>query len=104
MTDDTSMALCLAHSLIYCKAFDPVDQTNRYSSWANYGYMSSNGKCFDIGRTVASALRRYQGTGDPFTGSTDPWSAGNGAIMRLAPVPMFYALSQEKTIYSNREQ
>ena len=29
-TDDTSMALCLAESLIECKGFDPVDQMKRY--------------------------------------------------------------------------
>src|SRR3569833_728828 len=28
--------------------------------------------------------------GDPFSGSTDQYSAGNGSIMRLAPVPMFF--------------
>jgi ADP-ribosyl-[dinitrogen reductase] hydrolase len=39
---------------------------------------------------VGAALRRYQATGDPFSGSTDPRSAGNGSLMRLAPVPMFY--------------
>ena len=31
------------------------------------------------------------GPGDPFSGSTDPQSAGNGSIMRLAAVPMFFA-------------
>ena len=29
-TDDTSMALCLAESLIECRGFDPVDQLTRY--------------------------------------------------------------------------
>jgi ADP-ribosyl-[dinitrogen reductase] hydrolase len=39
---------------------------------------------------VGAALRRYQATAEPFSGSTDPRSAGNGSLMRLAPVPMFY--------------
>lgn len=90
-TDDTSMALCLAHSLVFCQGFDPVDQMNRYCNWYNFGYMSSTGECFDIGATVASALRRYLETKDPFAGSTDPQAAGNGALMRLAPIAMFYA-------------
>lgn len=97
-TDDTSMALCLAHSLVYHKAFNPVDQMYRYCNWANYGYMSSTGECFDIGGTVLGALQRYQQTLNPFSGSIDPQSAGNGALMRLAPVPMFYAVSLEKTV------
>jgi len=97
-TDDTSMALCLAHSLLHKKGFDPVDQMNRYCNWQYHGYLSSTGECFDIGATVASALNRYIQTKDPFAGSDHPRTAGNGAIMRLAPIPMFYALSHELTL------
>lgn len=89
-TDDTSMALCLAASLVACNGFDARDQMERYCRWRDEGYLSSNGRCFDIGNTVASALARFQRTGDPMAGSTDPHTAGNGSIMRLAPVPMFY--------------
>jgi len=96
-TDDTSMALCLAASLIYRKDFDATDQMNRYCNWRNVGYMSSNGCCFDIGGTVSAALSRYLNAGDPFAGDPSPRTAGNGALMRLAPVPMFYAPSAEAT-------
>lgn len=89
-TDDTSMALCLATSLVECNGFDAHDQMERYCKWAETGYLSSTGTCFDIGNTVASALRRFRQTGDPFAGSSDPNSAGNGCIMRLAPIPMFF--------------
>jgi ADP-ribosyl-[dinitrogen reductase] hydrolase len=84
------MALCLGTSLVECRGFDPKDQMDRYCRWAEEGYLSSTGTCFDIGGTVAAALKRYRRTGDPFSGSTDPWSAGNGCIMRLAPVPMYF--------------
>lgn len=89
-TDDTSMALCLAHSLIHKKGFDPVDQMNRYCNWYQYGYMSSTGECFDIGATVAAALNAYMKTGNPFSGSIDDRSSGNGSLMRLAPIAIFY--------------
>ncbi|MCG7562921.1 ADP-ribosylglycohydrolase family protein [Pseudoalteromonas sp. McH1-42] len=89
-TDDTSMALCLAHSLLRKKAFDPTDQMNRYCDWYRDGYMSSNGKCFDIGMTVSDALRKYLETRNPFSGSIDQFSSGNGSIMRLAPIPIYY--------------
>lgn len=87
-TDDTSMALCLAASLVE-RGFDPEDQIERYCRWAEDGYLSSTGLCFDIGNTVAGALRRFRQTGDPKAGSTDPRSAGNGCIMRLAPVVIY---------------
>ena len=90
-TDDTSMALCLAESLIQCGGSDPADQMRRYVRWADEGYLSSNGRCFDIGNTVSRALARFRRTGDPFAGSTDPAAAGNGSLMRLAPISMFFA-------------
>ena len=96
--DDTSMALCLATSLVEKGGFDPRDQMERYCRWAEQGYLSSNGRCFDIGNTVASALRRYRQTGDAFAGSEDPRSAGNGSIMRLAPVPMFHASDRDAAV------
>ncbi len=89
-TDDTSMALCLAESLVSCGGFDPADQMRRYVQWWKQGHLSSTGACFDIGVTTRTALARFQSTGDPFAGSTDPHSAGNGCIMRLAPVPMYF--------------
>ena len=52
-TDDTSMALCLAESLIEKKGFDARDQMERYLKWYRTGYLSSTGECFDIGRTTA---------------------------------------------------
>lgn len=88
-TDDTSMALCLAESLVEKGAFDPADQMSRYLDWWQRGYLSSNGTCFDIGNTVRRALIEFQRTGNPYAGSRDPWSSGNGSLMRLAPVVMF---------------
>lgn len=97
-TDDTSMALCLAASLIECQGFDPVDQLSRYLRWYREGYLSSTGDCFDIGNTVRQALYTFEQTHAPYCGSTDPYSAGNGSIMRLAPVPLFYARNPEEAI------
>ncbi len=97
-TDDTSMALCLAHSLVHSRGFNAADQMNRYCNWRSVGYMSSNGRCFDIGMTVASALDRYLLNGDPYAGSPDPRAAGNGALMRLAPVPMYFCENIEAVV------
>lgn len=97
-TDDTSMALCLAASLIESGGFDALDQMRRYVRWRDEGYMSSTGFCFDIGNTVSDALRRFTATSDPYSGATDRWSAGNGSLMRLAPVPMLYAADAEEAV------
>ena len=97
-TDDTSMALCLATSLIQTGGFDPMDQMERYVRWRREGYLSSTGECFDIGITVSEALSRFERTGDPYSGSTHPRSAGNGSLMRLAPVPMYFAGNARESI------
>lgn len=90
-TDDTSMALCLGESLIECRGFDPLDQMQRYVRWYREGYLSSTGVCFDIGNTTRAALHHFEQTSDPYAGSNAPNAAGNGSIMRLAPMPLFYA-------------
>lgn len=90
-TDDTSMALCLAKSLLDCPAFDPADQMRRYCRWYRQGYWSSTGRCFDIGNATRAALVHFERDGQPFAGSADPHKAGNGSIMRLAPAALRYA-------------
>ena len=102
-TDDTSMALCLADSLIACGGFDAADQMSRYVRWWQKGYLSSTGTCFDIGNATRDALSRFRDTGEPFAGSTDPYSAGNGSLMRLAPAPLFFASDPELAIRMSGE-
>jgi ADP-ribosyl-[dinitrogen reductase] hydrolase len=89
-TDDTSQALCMLASLVTHDVFHPIDIMDRFIRWYNDGYLSSTGTCFDIGNTTISAFKRYLKTGDAFAGSTDVLTCGNGSIMRLAPVPMYY--------------
>jgi ADP-ribosyl-[dinitrogen reductase] hydrolase len=97
-TDDTSMALCLGASLLAKRRFDPIDQLERYTRWRRDGQMSCTGRCFDIGGCVASALDRFERTREPYPGETGDMSAGNGSIMRLAPVPIFFADNPRKAI------
>jgi ADP-ribosylglycohydrolase/protein-tyrosine phosphatase len=90
-TDDTSMALCLAESLIERSGFDPVDQLERYERWYREGHWSSIGRCFDIGNATARAVERFERTNEPFPGDANPNAAGNGPLMKLAPVALAYA-------------
>lgn len=128
-TDDTSMALCLASSLINEKCFNPYDQLVRYKWWYKNGYLSSTGQCFDIGNATRSSLeefcRRQKDLKRHFDCKSDyeldhlPLHAvqsvnfdvncsnrsvaGNGALMRLAPVPLiFYQTPQIAVEYSGQ--
>src|SRR4051794_39418129 len=90
-TDDTSMALCLAESLVECGGFDPVDQLRRYVRWYRHGHWSSTGECFDIGNATRAALERFERTGEPYPGDKAPDAAGNGPLMKLAPIALAFA-------------
>lgn len=85
-TDDTAMALALADSLHANPALDEADLMGRFSRWYRQGEYSCTGRCFDIGITTSQAIARWESHGNPLAGSTDPRSAGNGSLMRLAPV------------------
>ena len=86
-TDDTSMALCLAESIIE-NGWDTDDQMRRYIKWWQEGYNSVTGECFDIGGATRKALSWYNMTeGNEYVKDTQ--AAGNGVLMRLAAVPMF---------------
>lgn len=103
-TDDTALALALAKSLTLRKGFDPHDVMTRFVAWYRKGEYSCTGSCFDIGGTTRQALERFERNGDPFAGSTDEDTAGNGSLMRLAPVALFGLDNEAEAIRIARAQ
>ncbi|MEO9131825.1 MAG: ADP-ribosylglycohydrolase family protein [Sphingomonas sp.] len=97
-TDDTAMALALGHSLANENGFDPLDCMGRFVDWFRRGAYSCTGTCFDIGITTRAALVRFEKDGNPFAGSRNPDNAGNGSLMRLAPVAIWGARRTKETI------
>ncbi|CAF3379119.1 unnamed protein product [Rotaria sp. Silwood2] len=108
------MGLCLANSLISRRDFVPYDQLVRYKWWYRHGYMSSTGQCFDIGSATSQSLGEFERRQQLFAAKnhipldeldflsesdlltkfdvycSEIGVAGNGALMRLAPVPLFF--------------
>lgn len=91
-TDDTSMALALATSLVEQKEFDADDVMNKFCQWFQHGEFCTREKCFDIGNTVYDALTSYMDSikfnqhRQPYRGRVAEETSGNGALMRMAPV------------------
>lgn len=86
-TDDTSMALCLGHSLLERGGYDSYDVMEKYQRWMIEGYCAFDGKpAGDVGNQTRAALERFmnQPVIDRYDQRSE--SAGNGTIMRLAPV------------------
>ena len=71
-TDDTSMALCLAESLVTKRAFDPIHQLETYVRWWRHGHLSVKEVCFDIGNATRGALARFKEYPEPFCGDPSP--------------------------------
>ncbi|WP_436793866.1 ADP-ribosylglycohydrolase family protein [Actinospongicola halichondriae] len=106
-TDDTSMALCLAESIVESGGdLDPADQLTRYHRWWKDGHLSSTGVCFDIGLTTTKAILRWKNEQTVTAPVVDQEAAANGSLMRLAPVPMRWAadpaLAGERSAESSR--
>ncbi len=103
-TDDTSMALCLADSLIFTHEFDATDLMNRFVNWYQHGVNSVTGECFDIGTATRMALDTYLKTREPYASSADISRSGNGSLMRLSPVAIRFARAPEDAASTARLQ
>lgn len=86
-TDDTAMALALADAFINSDGdFNAQDVMSNFVSWWKHGAFQTRGECFDIGNTTRSALQGYsEDSIHPYRGVVGEYTAGNGALMRLAP-------------------
>jgi ADP-ribosyl-[dinitrogen reductase] hydrolase len=93
-SDDTSMALCLADSLIERNGFDARDQVERYRRWQQEGYLSATGQCVGITASSARAIAMAQWRRQAFSGSHDPSQVDPEPLSRVvAPVLFFFASS-----------
>jgi ADP-ribosyl-[dinitrogen reductase] hydrolase len=103
VTDDTDMALCLARSLVDRGGFDPADVAERFVAWYESGP-------FDVGNTTAAALERVR-DGEPWDvagrrvweRSAEGANAGNGSVMRTAPLALAYATREAELVDASRD-
>lgn len=89
-SDDTSMALCMAESLL--KGWDMEDMGRRFLNWFRMGYKTPHGVVFDMGMATQQAICLFEQGKLPATmcGGTEVYHNGNGSLMRILPiVPWF---------------
>ena len=97
-TDDTAMALCLAESLLESDGHNPDDQMKRYVRWYLEGHMSATGRCIGMGKNTWRALRQFIDTGIHSSHPGGTQADGNGSLMRLAPIALYYANEPDKAL------
>lgn len=89
-TDETAQAMCLAQMLRSANGWDAEDAMKRFINWRDYGYLSATRVCFGMDADVATALRRFEATRNPYAGGADEADRGAAGITRLAPVVLAY--------------
>ena len=98
-TDDTSMGLAMASSLIDREEFDPIDVMQEFWKWYQDGKYSPEERCFDIGNTTRDGLNDWSSNyKKPYAGSVDTDSSGNGGIMRICPIIIWNRHSYENAM------
>jgi ADP-ribosylglycohydrolase len=94
-SDDTSLSLCLAESIVL-KGFDPDDFAGRALSWLDGGLWSADGRAFDVGGATRRALVRIRaGMPAVLAGGRGENDNGNGALMRMLPASIWLAALPE---------
>ena len=94
-TDDTSMALCLADSLIEKRGYDSYDIMEKFRNWENNGYRSYFDYGYDVGTQTDIAIREYEKNPIIPKEKERLFNAGNGSVMRLAPTVIAAASTQD---------
>ena len=97
-SDDTSMTLCTLESITENKEINLTDIMESFSKWRNFGYMTPNDDCFDIGNATYSAISSYlEGKDFPY-GNNSEYSNGNGSLMRIIPVTLFHTFKKQSPV------
>ncbi|MGQ9533357.1 MAG: ADP-ribosylglycohydrolase family protein [Desulfotomaculales bacterium] len=97
-SDDTSLTLCLAESLVEA-GYDLEDVGRRFVRWYREGYWTPYGRVFDIGGTTRQAILRLEAGVEPgLAGPRDEMSNGNGSLMRILPAALYFADSEESAM------
>lgn len=90
-SDDSSMALATTSSMCENWAVDPEDIMEQFVEWQDDGLYTPNGQTFDEGNTCRKAINAYkEGKDTSSCGVTGEYANGNGALMRILPVCLFY--------------
>lgn len=96
-SDDGAQALVLLASLLHAGRFDRRDFEDGLVAWYDSGYMAVDGRVFDVGNQTLLAIRRIK-AGRPLTEQdfADPYTNGNGSLMRVLPLALWHTGSDEQ--------
>ena len=106
-TDDASMALCLADTLLVHQRLEPQDLRLRFLNWWAFGYNNAfgydtasarHGGSVGLGGNISQSMSEFYRHRTPYTEAGDRYTSGNGSLMRNGPVPVFFAHEREAAL------
>lgn len=104
-SDDGSQTLVLLDSLVTSRSLDLKVFADGLIAWYRTGFMTPDGRVFDVGMQTMQALENYSRYGDPLTCSpAEEWNNGNGSLMRSLPCAFFSASTSAEIINCARLQ
>ena len=84
-SDDTSLTLCLAESIV--EGLDLNNLSQKFIAWKNDNYWTARGWVFDIGIGTRIAIERLENGEEPeLAGGFEEMDNGNGSLMRILPL------------------
>jgi ADP-ribosylglycohydrolase/tyrosine-protein phosphatase YwqE len=97
-SDDSSMAIATLASILECGVIAPENVMTNFSLWEVKGEFTPFGEAFDQGNTCTEAIYNFLNNADVMTcGKTGEYANGNGALMRILPVCLYYYEMQDKS-------
>lgn len=96
LTDDTEQALRLARSLLACEEFDPDDVSARFVEWFEGGAVGIGGLTRRVLRRIADGEDWDRASRAAWEASPEGHNAGNGSVMRCAPIAVAYARTPDE--------
>mmetsp|Transcript_8535 Transcript_8535/g.19647 ORF Transcript_8535/g.19647 Transcript_8535/m.19647 type:complete len:420 (+) Transcript_8535:35-1294(+) len=113
-TDDCSMALCIADSLLVHQQLDCWDIRLRFLNWWTLGYCNAFGcdpefpdgrQSVGLGGNISESMSEFirSKVCGGHTKAGDKFTSGNGSLMRLAPVPIYFASDLDAAMNAARQ-
>lgn len=102
LTDDTEQALRLARSLVDCGTFDPDDVADRFVEWYEGGAVGIGGLTRRVLGRMADGEPWERASREAWEASPEGHNAGNGSVMRCAPLAVAYADDPDELAAASR--
>lgn len=103
-TDGTAMALCLARSLLASETVEQYDFMERLQAWLTEAACTARNRTLAVGNATRTAIESFIEDEDPSAGSPLAETAGNGSLIRQAPLAIYASQNRNVARFMSNKQ